>query len=148
MSKKNIIILVITLVVIALLLIIYQSDFLFKKTADSDSEKYNNLPINSIEEDSDESPNTTSNETKISNTGNISDEACIEINAYALRMVESGITVSLAQGYGYKIEELEKKYGIDSESEYFNEYCNDRFLDDNMVERLKERMRELGSDIE
>ena len=148
MSKKNIIILAIVLVVIALLLIIYQSDFLFKKTADSDSEKYNNLPTTSIEEDSDESPNTTSNETKIPNTGNISDEACIEINAYALRMVESGITVSLAQGYGYKIEELEKKYGIDSESEYFNEYCNDRFLDDNMVERLKERMRELGSDIE
>jgi len=148
MSKKNIIILAIVLVVIALLLIIYQSDFLFKKTADSDSEKYNNLPITSIEEDSDESPNTTSNETKISNTGNISDEACIEINAYVLRFLESDITVSLAQGYGYKIEELEKKYGIDSESEYFNEYCNDRFSDDNMVERLKERMRELGSDIE
>ena len=148
MSKKNIIILAIVLVVIALLLIIYQSDFLFKKTADSDSEKYNNLPITSIEEDSDESPNTTSNETKISNTGNISDEACIEINAYVLRFLESDITVSLAQDYEYKIEELEKKYGIDSESEYFNEYCNDRFSDDNMVERLKERMRELGSDIE
>ena len=148
MSKKNIIILAIVLVIIVLLVIIYQSDFLFKKTADSDSEKYNNLPITSIEEDSDESPNAASNETKTPNTGNISDEACIEINAYALRMVESGITVSLAQGYGYKIEELEKKYGIDSESEYFNEYCNDRFSDDDMVERLKERMRELGSDIE
>ena len=148
MSKKNIIILAIVLVIIVLLVIIYQSDFLFKKTADYGSEKNNDFPIISTEEDSDESPNTTSNETKISNTGNISDEACIEINAYALRMVESGITVSLAQGYGYKIEELEKKYGIDSESEYFNEYCNDRFLDDNMVERLKERMRELGSDIE
>ena len=106
------------------------------------------MPITSIEEDSDESPNAASNETKTPNTGNISDEACIEINAYALRMVESDITVSLAQDYGYKIEELEKKYGIDSESEYFNEYCNDRFSDDDMVERLKERMRELGSNIE
>jgi hypothetical protein len=148
MSKKNIIILVITLVVIALLLIIYQSDFLFKKTADYGSEKNNDFPITSTEEDSDESSNAPSNETKTPNTGNISDEACIEINAYALRMVESDITVSLAQDYGYKIEELEKKYGIDSESEYFNEYCNDRFSDDDMVERLKERMRELGSDIE
>ena len=148
MSKKNIIFLIGVLIVICILLCIYQSDFLFKKNVDYDSEKNNNFPITSTEEDSDESPNTTSNETKIPNTGNISDEACIEINAYALRMVESGITVSLAQGYGYKIEELEKKYGIDSESEYFNEYCNDRFLDDNMVERLKERMRELGSDIE
>ena len=148
MSKKNIIILAIVLVIIVLLVIIYQSDFLFKKTADYGSEKNNDFPITSTEEDSDESPNTTSNETKIPNTGNISDEACIEINAYALRMVELGSTAYLAQGYGYKIEELEKKYGIDSESEYFNEYCNDRFLDDNMVERLKERMRELGSDIE
>ena len=148
MSKKNIILLIGVLIVIGVLLFIYQSDFLFKKNVDYDSEKNNNFPITSTEEDSDESPNTTSNETKASNTGNISDEACIEINAYALRMVELGSTAYLAQGYGYKIEELEKKYGIDSESEYFNEYCNDRFLDDNMVERLKERMRELGSDIE
>ena len=148
MSKKNIILLIGVLIVIGVLLFIYQSDFLFKKNVDYDSEKNNNFPITSTEEDSDESPNTTSNETKASNTGNISDEACIEINAYVLRFLESDITVSLAQDYEYKIEELEKKYGIDSESEYFNEYCNDRFLDDNMVERLKERMRELGSDIE
>ena len=149
MSKKNIIILAIVLVIIVLLVIIYQSDFLFKKTADYGSEKNNDFPIISTEEDSDESPNTTSNETKIPNTGNISDEACIEINAYALRMVELGSTAYLAQGYGYKIEELEKKYGIDSDSEYFDEYCNNRFFEDiTMTERLEEKMRELGSDIE
>ena len=148
MSKKNIIILVITLVVIALLLIIYQSDFLFKKTADSDSEKYNNLPINSIEEDSDESPNTTSNETKISNTGNISDEACIEILAYAFRIAESGLADPKILEYSKKIEELERKYGVDGESDYFNEYCDDRVGDDEVYEKIKEKMRELGSDIE
>ena len=148
MSKKNIIILVITLVVIALLLIIYQSDFLFKKTADSDSEKYNNLPITSIEEDSDESPNTTSNETKISNTGNISDEACIEILAYAFRIAESGLADPKILEYSKKMEELEKKYGVDGESDYFNEYCDDRVGDYEVYEKIKEKMRELGSDIE
>ncbi|HOV88881.1 MAG TPA: hypothetical protein PLB74_02380 [Candidatus Paceibacterota bacterium] len=149
MSKKNIILLIGVLIVIGVLLFIYQSDFLFKKNVDYDSEKNNNFPITSTEEDSDESPNTTSNETKASNTGNISDEACIEINAYALRMVELGSTAYLAQGYGYKIEELEKKYGIDSDSEYFDEYCNNRFFEDiTMTERLEEKMRELGSDIE
>jgi len=148
MSKKNIIILAITLVVIALLLIIYQSDFLFKKTADSDSEKYNNLPITSIEEDSDESPNTTSNETKISNTGNISDEACIEILAYAFRIAESGLADPKILEYSKKIEELERKYGVDGESDYFNEYCDDRVGDDEVYEKIKEKMRELGSDIE
>jgi len=148
MSKKNIIILAITLVVIALLLIIYQSDFLLKKTADSDSEKYNNLPITSIEEDSDESPNTTSNETKISNTGNISDEACIEILAYAFRIAESGLADPKILEYSKKIEELERKYGVDGESDYFNEYCDDRVGDDEVYEKIKEKMRELGSDIE
>ena len=148
MSKKNIIILAITLVVIALLLIIYQSDFLFKKTADSDSEKYNNLPTTSIEEDSDESPNTTSNETKISNTGNISDEACIEILAYAFRIAESGLADPKILEYSKKIEELERKYGVDGESDYFNEYCDDRVGDDEVYEKIKEKMRELGSDIE
>ena len=148
MSKKNIIILAIVLVVIALLLIIYQSDFLFKKTADSDSEKYNNLPITSIEEDSDESPNTTSNETKISNTGNISDEACIEILAYAFRIAESGLADPKILEYSKKIEELERKYGVDGESDYFNEYCDDRVGDDEVYEKIKEKMRELGSDIE
>ena len=148
MSKKNIIILAIVLVVIALLLIIYQSDFLFKKTADSDSEKYNNLPINSIEEDSDESPSTTSNETKISNKGNISDEACIEILAYAFRIAESGLTDPKILEYSKKIEELERKYGVDGESDYFNEYCDDRVGDDEVYEKIKEKMREVGSDIE
>ena len=148
MSKKNIIILAIVLVIIVLLVIIYQSDFLFKKTADSDSEKYNNLPITSIEEDSDESPNTTSNETKTPNTGNISDEACIEILAYAFRIAESDLADPKILEYSKKMEELEKKYGVDGESDYFNEYCDDRVGDDEVYEKIKEKMRELGSDIE
>ena len=148
MSKKNIIILAIVLVIIVLLVIIYQSDFLFKKTADSDSEKYNNLPITSTEEDSDESPNAASNETKTPNTGNISDEACIEILAYAFRIAESGLADPKILEYSKKIEELERKYGVDGESDYFNEYCDDRVGDDEVYEKIKEKMRELGSDIE
>jgi len=148
MSKKNIIILAIVLVVIALLLIIYQSDFLFKKTADYGSEKNNDFPIASVEEDSDESSNVASNETKTPNTGNISDEACIEILAYAFRIAESGLADPKILEYSKKIEELERKYGVDGESDYFNEYCDDRVGDDEVYEKIKEKMRELGSDIE
>jgi flagellar basal body-associated protein FliL len=148
MSKKNIIILVITLVVIALLLIIYQSDFLFKKTTDYGLEKNNDFPITSTEEDSDESSNAPSNETKTPNTGNISDEACIEILAYAFRIAESGLADPKILEYSKKIEELERKYGVDGESDYFNEYCNDRVGDNEVYEKIKEKMRELGSDIE
>ena len=148
MSKKNIIILAIVLVIIVLLVIIYQSDFLFKKTADYGSEKNNDFPITSTEEDSDESPNTTSNETKTPNTGNISDEACIEILAYAFRIAESDLADPKILEYSKKMEELEKKYGVDGESDYFNEYCDDRVGDDEVYEKIKEKMRELGSDIE
>ena len=138
MSKKNIIILAIVLVIIVLLVIIYQSDFLFKKTADYDSEKNNDFPITSTEEDFDESPNT----------GKISDEACIEILAYAFRIAESGLADPKILEYSEKIEELERKYGVDGESDYFNEYCDDRVGDDEVYEKIKEKMRELGSDIE
>jgi hypothetical protein len=145
MSKKNIIISVVLLVVIALLLFIYQSDFLFEEAADHRSE----APITSTEENAGELSMTSSSETASSETKQISDEACIEITAYALRVVESGLNeVAKLSDYGHKIEELEKKYGVDSESDYFNEYCSDRFLEEDVAEKLKEKMRELGSDIE
>jgi len=148
MSKKNIILLIGVLIAICILLFIYQSDFLFKKNVDYDPEKNNNFPITSTEEDSDESPNTTSNETKTPNTVNISDEACIEILAYAFRIAESDLADPKILEYSKKMEELEKKYGVDGESDYFNEYCDDRVGDDEVYEKIKEKMRELGSDIE
>ena len=63
-------------------------------------------------------------------------------------MAESSLADNRIQSYANKIEELEKKYGVDSESDSFIEYCEDRFLEDAVYEKLKEKMRELGSDIE
>lgn len=147
MSKKNIIILVITLVIIILLLIIYQSNFLFKKVADYSPEKNIISPITSDEENADKSSNTVSERIKISNAGKKNNEACVEIQAYALRMAESGLASAQMLEYGKKITELEKKYEVDSGSEYFNEYCANK-LDEDELERIKEKMRELGSNIE
>lgn len=142
MSKKNIILLVVMGIVIVLLLVVYKSDFLYHKKADSALE---NSATSLIEKYADEElPDSTSNNTKSLETVKISDEACIEITAYALRYVETN-----NWEFATKINDLKKKYGVDLiDSEYFDEYCNERVQNDEILEKVEEKMRELGSDIE
>ena len=62
MSKKNIILLIIVVVVIGILLFIYQSGFLFNKNANYGLEINNNSSATLTEEDSEESPDSISEE--------------------------------------------------------------------------------------
>lgn len=139
MSKKILIIIsVVLVIIIGLLLLAYQSGFLFKKTTDYNANKNGSSSIPASAEEADES----------SKTGTMSDEACIEIYAYTLRIAETD-DMAKAKEYGSQIEKLNKKYGTAMvESDAFDEYCDDRFLNDSVYARLKTRLRELGSDIE
>ncbi len=145
MTKKNIIVISISLLILVVLLFVtYQNNFFSKKNIDYNLEN----PINLNEENIGGLSDNNSDDIKSSNEGEISDEACIEITAYLSLIAESSIYEEIENRYAKRLGELEEEYGIDSGSDYFIEYCGDRILDDAIYERVKERMIELGSEIE
>lgn len=145
MTKKNIIVISISLLILVVLLFVtYQNNFFSKKNIDYNLEN----PINLNEENIGGLSDNNSDDIKSSNEGEISDEACIEITAYLSLIAESSIYELIENRYAIRLGELEEEYGIDSGSDYFIEYCGDRILDDAIYERVKERMIELGSEIE
>jgi len=161
MTKKNIIVISISLLMLVVLLFVaYQNNFFSKKNIDYNLEN----PINLNEENIGGLSDNNSDDIKSSNEGEISDEACIEITAYLSLIAESSVyseaikaAIALQDGskleeienrYAKRLGELEEEYGVDSGSDYFIEYCGNRILDDAIYERVKERMIELGSEIE
>lgn len=139
MSKKNIIIAIILLIAIASLVVVYKSNLFFEKNS-------NELII--LDEEDIDQP---SHESRRQST-EISDEACIEINACFLRMSQIGIKGTFADPrimqLNERVKQLEKKYEVDSGSDYFINYCENRLEDITILERTEEEMIRLGADIE
>ena len=141
----------VVLIIVGLLLIVYQSDFLFKRNIIS--------PAVSEVDEIDQKLSKTFNSAKTSKINEITDEACIELTAYLEVILESDLhSEAVMEGLEehkfdkFKeieekwgtLEELEKKHGVDSESDYFLDHCAERIEQDNIreqIDQMKEEFR-------